>query len=418
MHKVARIVFVFGWLLAVALPAAVMATDDISVLMPELLTLPAPSWVKPGQSLTYHTGAASVPGSAGYFWQNEDEKKDPWVGRGQHDRGKTYSRRGQTGSGGEGYSQADIVALEGNTVAVSLRTWAKHLGHLVPKTDLGAANFGGAGPAGCTGNWWVNASVLKTAVAKYGRHDRPASVRDVRVFATPCNASNRTFETIRFEVASNGGHSGRNYDVHTGILVYNDTSATSREKANTWSGDSSALSFSELEGARQISVPWAGAEPPPWAATVRRLVFEGTYIMATPGTALFPRPYRATMDVTRRGRTWFQYRAYIENGGIGGLPPVTSQYELVSGIAQIGGLWVPPGAGRGLPVGTVLDRNPTLGTTVTVTQNSGNTLTITETGPEHTTKWTYDTATGTLQILRQEIRPFNIKVEMRNKWMG
>ena len=35
MHKVARIVFVFGWLLAVALPAAVMATDDISVLMPQ-----------------------------------------------------------------------------------------------------------------------------------------------------------------------------------------------------------------------------------------------------------------------------------------------------------------------------------------------------------------------------------------------
>ena len=135
--------------------------------------------------------------------------------------------------------------------------------------------------------------------------------------------------------------------------------------------------------------------------------------MATPGTALFPRPYRATMDVTRRGRTWFQYRAYIENGGIGGLPPVTSQYELVSGIAQIGGLWVPPGAGRGLPVGTVLDRNPTLGTTVTGTQNSGNTLTITETGHEHTTKWTYDTATGTLRLSNR--RPaFNIKFETPN----
>ncbi len=412
MQKVARTLSVLFWLLTAALPVAAMAADDMSVLMPELLTLPAPSWVKAGGSLTYHTASASVAGGTEYFWRKEDGK---WIGQGEHDKGKRYGHGEQVGFGGEGYSQADIVALEGNTVAVSLRTWAKHLGNLLPQTDLGAASFGDAGPAGCTGNWWVSTAALKNAVARYGRQDRPALVRDVRVFAAPCKASNRTFETIRFETSSGNGHSGRNYDVLTGILVYNDTSATSREKANTWSGDASALSFSELEGTRQITLPWADAEPPPWLATVHRLVFEGTYIMAPAGTAVFPRPYRVTMEVTGRGRTWLKYRANIKNGPIAGLPPVTSQYDLISGIAQIGGIWVPPGAGRGLAVGAVLDRNPILGTTVTVTQSSGNTLAINETGPNHTTKWTYDTNTGALKVLQQEIRSFGIRVEMRNK---
>jgi hypothetical protein len=398
---------VLGWLLAGVPPAA---ADEMSALMPELLTLTAPSWVKPGCSLTFHTAAASVPGSAGYFWRNED---GDWVGRGPHDKGKTYSRGNQFGIGGEGYSQVDIVAAEGKTVAVNVRTWAKHQGKLLPKTDLGAAHVGGAGPAGCVGNWWVNATALKDAVARFGRKDRPAAVRDVRVFATPCRAGNRTFETIRFEVASEGNHSGRNYDVPTGLLVHGDTSATSREKANTWSGDASALSLNEFESIRQLTIPWAGGDPPTWITSVRRLVFEGTYAMLTPGAVPFRQPYRVTMDVGGRGRTWFQYRASTEITSVGGLPPIRSQYDLVSGLAQIGGLWVPAGAGRGVPVTTVLDRNPAVGTNVTLTQNSGNTLAITETGRDHTTRWVYDTNTGALQSLQQEIRPMYIRVELR-----
>jgi hypothetical protein len=402
---------VLGWLIAGVLPAA---ANDMSVLMPELLNLPAPSWVKPGGSLTYHTGAATVPGGSDYFWRNEN---GDWVGRGQHDKGKRYSYGGQSGTGGEGYTQVDVVAMEGKTVAVNVRLWARHQRGLFPKTDLGAATIGGAGPAGSPGNWWVNAAVLKDAVAKYGRKDKPAAVRDVHVFAAPCKAGNRSFETIRFEMASGNGHTGRNYDVATGLLVYNDSSATSKEKANTWSGDSNAISFSEIEGTRQITIPWAGGEPPAWVASVRRIVFEGIYAMLTPGAVPFRQPWRVTMDVSGRGRTWLQYRANVEITSVGGLPPIRSQYELVSGIGQIGGLWVPIGAGTGVPVGTVLDRNPSLGTNVAITQNSGSMLVITEAGRDHTTKWAYDTKTGVLQGFQQDVRPMYIHAEMRRVQM-
>lgn len=414
MRKLTLTLVVFGWLLAGMLPAA---ANEMSVLMPELLNLPAPSWVKPGGSITHHNGAASVPGSAGYYWQNENEKEERFEGRGAKDKGKIYSHSNQPGFGGEGYAQVDVVAMEGKTVAVNLRLWAKHLGNLVPKTDLGAATIGVAGPAGCPGNWWVNPAVLKEAVARYGRQGGGAMVRDVRVFATPCKAANRTYETIRFEAATGGGHVGRNYDVLTGLLVYSDSTATSAEKAYSWSGDSSALSFSELEGTRQITIPWAGGEPPAWIASVRRLVFEGTYTVLTPGVVPFRQPWRVTMDVTGRGRTWLQYRASIAITSLGGLPPIRSQYELVSGIAQIGGLWVPTGAGRGVQVGTVLDRNPVLGTNVTITQNSGNTLIVTEAGRDHTSRWTYDTNTGALQSLQQEVRPKYLHAELRRVQM-
>jgi hypothetical protein len=139
--------------------------------------------------------------------------------------------------------------------------------------------------------------------------------------------------------------------------------------------------------------------------------------MLTPGAVPFRQPYRVPMDVTGRGQTWLQYRAGIEIASVGGLPPTRSQYDLVSGIGQIGGLWIPSGAGRGVSVGTVLDRNPTLGATATLTQNSGNLLVITEAGRDHTTRWTYDTNMGILQSLQQEIRPMYIRVEMRRAQM-
>ncbi len=95
------------------------------------------------------------------------------------------------------------------------------------------------------------------------------------------------------------------------------------------------------------------------------------------------------------------------------MPPIVNQYDLIAGIGQIGGLWVPPGAGRGLAVGTVLDRDPLLNTTTTITQSAGNVLAITETGGAHTTEWTYDTNSGILQAIRQELRTFGIRVELR-----
>ncbi len=299
MREFARALTVLGWLLAAAIPAA---GADMSDLMPELRTLPAPPWVKPGGRITYHSAAASVPGACGYFWRKDD---GDWEGQGERDKGKRYAQGDQFGIGGEGYTLVDIVALEGNTAGVSVRSFGKHMGNLLPRTDLGALTLGGTGPAGCVGNWWVNPAVLKDAAARFGGPNQPEIVRGVRVMATPCAAANRAFDTLRFEASFENGHTGRNYDLPTGILVHSDSSATSQGQAYTWAGDATALSLNKYEGFHPIAIPWADAPPPGWLATIRRVVFKGTYT---------PRHLRGLCLSSSRTRSRWTSRAAAEPG--------------------------------------------------------------------------------------------------------
>jgi hypothetical protein len=79
--------------------------------------LSPPTWVKAGVRLTYYNAAASVAESS-FAWVEDPD--GPWY---DATTGKHYRRTDESGEnmgdGGDGYSQYDIVAVEGTDVVIS-----------------------------------------------------------------------------------------------------------------------------------------------------------------------------------------------------------------------------------------------------------------------------------------------------------
>jgi len=394
-----------AWVLACALLPAVKAAgqgvDLPSILLPQAKTLPAPDWLKEGVRLTYYSACATIAGSTDCYWR--DEKGD-WVGRNKEDMGLKYSHGEAPRASGHGYTQIDVVAL-GDKVVLSTRSLGFFNGAVTQLATVAYVALPGAG-----GEWWVNPKALQGI--------QPQNTKELVILPMPYKIGDKAYNTVRFQSYSKNGESGYNYDVATGILVHSHYSASSREKAFTWSGDTTSLGQNAFLGVRQLQIPWANAAPPAWIATVKHFQYEGTTTTTVAGAGSYSFPGSVAIDVTDRGKNWLLFTATSQTPGPAGLPATTNSCVLASGSAQIGALWLPPAAIPGLAVGMTIDKDPFAGSEIRVTfngtlPNGAKAVVMKEDSAGYSNEWTYDAVSGVLQAIRQENKALNIVIQVR-----
>jgi hypothetical protein len=369
----------------------VWAQDPIAQLFPQASRMPAPSWIRPGLRLTYYSGAASLAGSSTFFWRDE---KGGWVGQNPEDKGKRYQRGGQSGMGGHGYTQVDVVALEKGMAALQVVSWGMTPGSAA-LAPLGATAL--AAPAGAPGGWWVHPNAL--------RNLKKAGLRGVTVTRFKKNFQGRPVPVLRIEYGKGRSRVVYSYDQASGVLLFTSSQAVSGEQAYTWAGERTAVSQSGYRGARVVNIPWAGGGAPAWLARFSNMSGNGRNTVSQPGVGAMPFPLQFNMRVINRGPRWvmFDLNTQVQSGAAG-MPSQNSQAILMSGAAQMGGIWIPPGPLNSLRTGQVIDQDPFTKVRVRVAENSGQVFGLEESGGLHQVLYRYDKASGRLISVRRRVR--------------
>ena len=106
-----------------AAPSALAQTNPNGPALPGAAGLGPPDWVKPGTRISFHNAAATVSGSQSVF---VEDPTGPWEdpSTGTHYSLQESSGSAIGGSGGDGVSQVDVVAIEGTDVVLSQSGYA------------------------------------------------------------------------------------------------------------------------------------------------------------------------------------------------------------------------------------------------------------------------------------------------------
>ena len=318
--------------------------NPLPILLPELNTKPAPSWVVEGLRATYY---ATVDQGA------RDGK--PQVG--------------------DALIQTDVVALEGSFAATSTASYVRSpLGLFRPLTGGG---FGSVVPAGC-GDFWCSPEVL----AKVPEGDDG----DLTVIRGPIEVAGSTVQAVRLEVKRTGIRYAMTYNAETGLLLHHRYDIVSSDVATT-----EKTGIISLQNLREVEIPWTGGTSPNWLRAGQTTAYQGQTVYEIPGTVPTPFPVnlRAEVVSVQPKSSIIKWTA-PEDGG-GSIP-----YYAASGVCQLLGFWLPATALAIDEVGDV-DSDPDTGLLISVIQNDRNGIVFQETnGRDYQRLLTYDKATGTL----------------------
>jgi hypothetical protein len=340
--------------LVAVLAATGQAQNGFLHLFPELRQLPAPAWLAEGDRLTFSAAAAGI----GF------ETETP-VG------------------GGAGFTTVDVVAVDRKNAVLEVTSWGNLQGAgVIVLTKNGLVGLPSAG-----GEFWLHPDVLRNATAKAGEN--------LKVVRMQAPAHGKTYEVIRFQDEAEDHLYVWQFDTATGILV----SAGSRVGPEDGERTQTDMQFISR---RRINVPWLNQAPPAWIATVRGFAFQGSLSTTVPGSPpMGGRPLQGTATVKQRGSRWLQCDVTSTFQSPQGLPPTTTQATLISGIAQVGGFWLPPAGLRVLQPGQVLDQDPTVGARQVVTGADGQWVTIGYGTPVDSTEFLYEVTSGQLVRFRR-----------------
>ena len=106
-----------------AMPGA-RAGSSLAELLPQLKTMGAPAWLKPGARLSFYSASATVGGSFQYFVPDE---KGGWVTK----DGQYWDQKDHVGTSGEGLIQLDAAVVGAERALFNLRMF------LIATLDVG-----------------------------------------------------------------------------------------------------------------------------------------------------------------------------------------------------------------------------------------------------------------------------------------
>jgi len=163
-----------------------------------------------------------------------------------------------------------------------------------------------------------------------------------------------------------------------------------------------ALTRSMLVEYREMSFPWTYDLPPSWTEEFHSATFAGSITAALPGTTSLPFQTSSVMTVTTRGRRWFLYRTQDTTAALSEIPPGVAMRdgERISGIAQVGGLWIPPMGFTRLRQGQTIDTAPVTGAKITVAAVDDAFVTLREQAAGYSADYWYDRTSGALSHVR------------------
>lgn len=375
-------------------------------IFPQIRDMPAPSWLREGMRLTYYSSAASIPEGRHLYFEDET---GTWV----DGQGNRYRQEETTGTGGHGFTQVDVTAIERNSVALSIRS----LGMTGSGTQgsLSLLGFDAyTGPSGAGADWWISPQFLATIEER--------NEQGLRILRMPYRLGHSTYRAIRFQAENQQGRHIWVYDLDSGILLHGGGAVSGRISGafsqELHPGTSDMLSQSTLVNVRQITLPWMRSAPPFWPASLRSLRYEGTTTVYVPGSPAFPLPVALVAQVVGGGERWLQFRATDVLPSAPGLPPSERYSSRISGIAQATGFWLPPNGIGALRAGEQLDADPVTGISTSVgfcgTGQDGHPMVvITESCSGYSLECAYNAQNGLLSGFRLQDGTLNQVTEMR-----
>ncbi len=357
-----------------------------------------PAFVTNGARLTWYGAGASVAQSR-FAWVEEPCTGQNWMDR---KSGKCYRRtdesgEGQPGAAGDGLSQIDVIAVDGQNAVLSatLYTFFREKGTLIV-APLGGASVNAVNLDGS----WVNPAQL----AQLERD----GLGDLLVLSGAYRLGMDTYDAVSF-VSGLGtpSYSSYTYDLNSGLLLAANTSSGGVTSPIRAEGEdppvgNSQLSLVRFAGYRQRTLPGLAAPgKPDWVAQTSRLTYQGMYHFANPvdpASGSLSHPTEIAISFGQGGANWSTYVAQSVVPNLG----MQSQAQGIAG--PTGPYWYDPQALSAMTAGQVLDQDGLTGEQVVVSSlgqgaNGKPVVVIDQQLPGNFVRSTYEQQTGMLVAL-------------------
>lgn len=389
----------------------------------------APAWIKPGMRITFYAASATTDAAGETLVPDDNamehekqkaQKKADETGETQYytywkdDRGQQYSVSSGAGMSGQGYVELNVAAIDASTAALETRLYGIDVG---TGTVRAPSPMGQVAASHTGGDYWIHPALLRQMIG--------ASTKGVSAQQTTCELHGKTYQALRIRVRTDSGFTQRIYDLASGVLLR--MSSASSRGGNAWvpdaggtshlGGGGTTLTEAWLVGTRQLKLPWIGMPPPDWVRQTHALRYAGTQGAFVPGSGPLGMPIDVRLSFRRTGSGWLEFTESDQVTAPYGLPPQQSQANRVVGTNQIGSLWIPPAALRGLKAGQQLDSDSVTHVRVTVEGSDGARVRVLEAGMEYRTEYVYDAKNGMLvgASQQQQVGPSTaqLTVELR-----
>ena len=354
-----------------AAPMLVSGVENpLPVFIPELLTAPAPSWVTEGLRFSYNTMVSYGGAEVNQYG---------------------FAMPSDNAGTGSGITQLTVVGISGNTIAVTTDSYA-------PKPPYDTMHLvhshGSVYPAGC-GPFWVNPDVIAAIPDQ--------STQTFAVTRVPYSTGGTAYDAIKFDSTSEGGGGVLTmiYDLKIGMLLYHKSDirndAWFQNGGEQYQRQSGSFSTYALRNTRTVAVPWMGGTMPSWVTTGLALSYSGAKSITVDGMIGAPSQFPRSSTFTFGAGTDRFVPVVVTTVS---QDAVTSQSSTstVSGIAHIGGVFIPPEA-AGLGTGT-FDQDPDTGIISSITKNDYEGIVVSKTnGYDYSVEYGYNTYGKMVQMV-------------------
>jgi len=370
------------------LSLSVGAYGLLPAFFPEVENYPAPSWLNEGVRFVHYGLSGSIPHDKYRYF---DDETGSFIDR----DGNRWRQENYPGTSGQGLIVADVVSLDQGEVVLSLKNYSMMGDSILPGDSTGVR-----GSAGFINELWVNPDFLSTL--------REETRAGLRIFRAPFTQEGTIFNAIYFHSETENARNIEIYDVETGILLNKSFTGTGTGSGVTWHGTSPHVSHFQqfqLLGFRQLDLPWSQGLLSPASLNTKILQYDGYFAYTTLPSARAGRQlFYQTKSSSPR---WLSLKQITVTQGYEAFPV---EKNVVSGIAQIGGAFIPPLALTVLTEGQLIDYDPVTGVQVTVIFNGTSTegyrlLGIQEAGRDFSADYYYN-QDGILVGIQNLSKPF------------
>jgi hypothetical protein len=342
-------------------PTAPVATVTPAVDDPAPAASGLPGFVATGTRMTWYAAAASVAQTG--FSITEDPTcsaggpgcyTDPQTGKFYRKSDEGPDAQGAPTASGDGYSQLDVMAIDGRNVALmsNLYTIDRTFDQL-GWTPLGGATINGTSLDGS----WLPPAELEQAVAN--------GVGGVMVLAGEYQFGDQLVPSVSFVTGlGSANYQSQTFDRRTGILLSSNGSIAGATTPFTVEGratpvtGNTQLTMTRLVSVRDRTLPGQDAPVPEWVAGTSTLAYAGNYNWTNPidsSAGSLDYPMQHTVSFAARTPMWASYTTRT-------LVPGLAEDTTTPGVGGgVGFYWWDPQALAGFSEGQTLDEDPVTG---------------------------------------------------------
>ena len=365
-----------------------------------------PDWIRAGVRVSWYVAGATVAQSRFAFVEDPTgEWQDPVSGK--RYRRTDESGEGQPGAAGDGFSQVDVLAVEGGDVVASNTLYLLNRadGTITPLPLIGARVAGEI-----VDGAWIHPARLQAL--------QDARVASLLVVRGPYAVGGSVYRAISFATTAAGNTQQYTYDLDTGVLLSATTFAQGATSPVHAVGEAppqgnNQLTITRFAGICARTPPGLGGTTPGWAGQTSQLLYAGTQSTFNPLDPSIPAlvlPMRATITLGPGGPAWATFAANVI------IDSPLSQPSVSSGVTGTSGLyWIDPAAFAGLAPGQALDVDPVTTERLTVVgfDQTGSFISFSNDLPGTSTQTTYSTATGALVAYRSQVTSSGTLIDLQ-----